>query len=93
MIQEALFLSYDFDLTSFAQGPPSNSDGSIKDVTINSDGTCGNGWICEHRWRQIHSMVEFRYISSNCLLKFFCKALFCINGQIRQKVYAKVPGH
>ena len=61
MIQEALFLTDDFDLTSFAQGPPSNSDGSIKDVTINADGTCGNGWICEHRWKQIHNMVEFRY--------------------------------
>ncbi|XP_029971425.1 pancreatic alpha-amylase-like [Salarias fasciatus] len=41
-------------------GPPSNSDGSTKSVTINSDQTCGNGWICEHRWRQITNMVAFR---------------------------------
>ncbi|GLH05679.1 Alpha amylase, partial [Gryllus bimaculatus] len=25
---------------------------NILDVTINSDNTCGNGWVCEHRWRQ-----------------------------------------
>ncbi|XP_017682658.1 PREDICTED: pancreatic alpha-amylase-like [Lepidothrix coronata] len=31
-------------------GPPSNSDGSIKPVTINEDTTCGNDWVCEHRW-------------------------------------------
>lgn len=23
------------------------------------DGTCGNGWVCEHRWRQISQMVGF----------------------------------
>ena len=32
------------------QGPPHESDKSIKSVTINDDGTCGNGWVCEHRW-------------------------------------------
>ena len=71
MIQDAIFLLGNLYLTSIAQGPPSNSDGSIKDVLINSDGTCGNGWICEHRWRQIYNMVEFRYVSANSLLKFF----------------------
>jgi alpha-amylase len=25
-------------------------------------GTCGNGWVCEHRWRQIYNMVEFRNV-------------------------------
>lgn len=24
------------------------------------DNTCGNGWICEHRWRQMYNMVGFR---------------------------------
>ncbi|NXF04899.1 AMYP amylase, partial [Smithornis capensis] len=43
-------------------GPPSNSDGSIKPVTINEDTTCGNDWICEHRWRQIKNMVIFRNV-------------------------------
>ena len=33
-------------------GPP-NKNGVIKEVTINPDTTCGNDWVCEHRWRQI----------------------------------------
>ncbi|XP_054836048.1 pancreatic alpha-amylase-like isoform X2 [Eublepharis macularius] len=41
-------------------GPPSYSDGSIKHVSINPNGTCGNGWVCEHRWHQIRNMVIFR---------------------------------
>uniref|UniRef100_I3KQC8 alpha-amylase n=1 Tax=Oreochromis niloticus TaxID=8128 RepID=I3KQC8_ORENI len=40
-------------------GPPSNGDGSTKPVIVNSDQTCGNGWVCEHRWRQITNMVIF----------------------------------
>ncbi|XP_060630015.2 pancreatic alpha-amylase-like isoform X1 [Anolis sagrei] len=43
-------------------GPPSNSDGTIKPVTINPDGSCGNGWVCEHRWNQIRNMVIFRNV-------------------------------
>ncbi|KAI1236631.1 hypothetical protein IHE44_0014884 [Lamprotornis superbus] len=43
-------------------GPPSNKDGSIKPVTINEDTTCGNDWVCEHRWRQIKNMVIFRNV-------------------------------
>ncbi|XP_048801424.1 pancreatic alpha-amylase isoform X2 [Lagopus muta] len=43
-------------------GPPSNSDGSTKSVTINADTTCGNDWVCEHRWRQIRNMVVFRNV-------------------------------
>ena len=35
------------------QGPPNLSP------SINPDGTCGNGWVCEHRWRQIFNMVAF----------------------------------
>jgi len=33
------------------QGPP----GSQR--SVNADGTCGNGWVCEHRWRQIKNMA------------------------------------
>ncbi|XP_059333733.1 pancreatic alpha-amylase-like isoform X2 [Ammospiza nelsoni] len=43
-------------------GPPSNADGSTKSVTINPDTTCGNDWVCEHRWRQIRNMVIFRNV-------------------------------
>ncbi|XP_001510273.1 pancreatic alpha-amylase [Ornithorhynchus anatinus] len=42
-------------------GPP-NDNGVIKEVTINEDTTCGNGWVCEHRWRQIRNMVIFRNV-------------------------------
>lgn len=28
-----------------------------------SDDTCGNGWICEHRWRQIYNMARFRNVA------------------------------
>ncbi|NP_001079910.1 amylase, alpha 2B (pancreatic) S homeolog precursor [Xenopus laevis] len=43
-------------------GPPTNSDGSIKSVPINADATCGDNWVCEHRWRQIKNMVIFRNV-------------------------------
>jgi alpha-amylase len=42
------------------QGPPHDANDNILSPTINSDETCGNGWVCEHRWRQIFNMVEFR---------------------------------
>uniref|UniRef100_A0A8D0GNC6 Alpha-amylase n=1 Tax=Sphenodon punctatus TaxID=8508 RepID=A0A8D0GNC6_SPHPU len=43
-------------------GPPSNSDGSIRSVTINANATCDNGWVCEHRWHQIRNMVIFHNV-------------------------------
>ncbi|XP_036412574.1 alpha-amylase-like [Colossoma macropomum] len=43
-------------------GPPSYGDGTTKPVTINADTTCGDGWVCEHRWRQIRNMVIFRNV-------------------------------
>ncbi|XP_060088279.1 pancreatic alpha-amylase-like isoform X2 [Heteronotia binoei] len=49
------------DINSWV-GPPSYSDGSIKHVPINPNGTCGNGWVCEHRWHQIRNMVIFRNV-------------------------------
>ncbi|CAH1281780.1 unnamed protein product [Diabrotica balteata] len=44
--------SFGFD--NFDQGPPVQQPG------FRSDDTCTNGWICEHRWRQIYNMVGFR---------------------------------
>ena len=29
--------------------PPHNPDYSTKDVVIKPDGTCADGWVCEHR--------------------------------------------
>jgi alpha-amylase len=51
-----------FDFNDSDQGPPQDDEGNIISPTINSDDTCGNGWICEHRWRQIYNMVEFRNV-------------------------------
>ena len=41
-------------------GPPHNANYSAKDVIIKADGTCDNGWVCEHRWKPIGNMVAFR---------------------------------
>ncbi|KAB0794345.1 hypothetical protein PPYR_11184 [Photinus pyralis] len=51
-----------FDFASSEQGPPHDSKDNIVSPSINSDGTCGNGWICEHRWRQMYNMVEFKNV-------------------------------
>ncbi|XP_075689480.1 pancreatic alpha-amylase-like [Rhinoderma darwinii] len=45
-------------------GPPSHFNGSTKAVSINENTTCGNGWVCEHRWRQIKNMVLFRNVAN-----------------------------
>jgi alpha-amylase len=50
--------SYSFD--SSDQGPPHNGDYTTADVPINDDGSCGGGWVCEHRWNAITKMVRFR---------------------------------
>lgn len=46
-------------------GPPSDDAWRIKDVVRHLDNTCGNGWVCEHRWRQIYNLVELRSAAGN----------------------------
>ncbi|XP_050666679.1 alpha-amylase 4N-like isoform X4 [Leptidea sinapis] len=58
-----LMSSFDFHDTE--AGPPMDSSGNIVSPSINSDNTCGNGWICEHRWRQIFQMVAFRNVAGS----------------------------
>ncbi|XP_015839911.2 LOW QUALITY PROTEIN: alpha-amylase [Tribolium castaneum] len=41
-------------------GPPQDSDENVKSPIIYSDGSCGNGFVCEHRWPQVRNMVDFR---------------------------------
>jgi hypothetical protein len=69
-----------FEFSSKDDPPPQDEDLNIKSVTINEDGKCGNGWVCEHRWKQIYQMVEFynlvqgmisRNSAENCSLKSF----------------------
>uniref|UniRef100_A0A1B0EV09 alpha-amylase n=1 Tax=Lutzomyia longipalpis TaxID=7200 RepID=A0A1B0EV09_LUTLO len=54
------YLMSDFNWTTYDQGPPMDEDQNIISPTINKDGSCGSGWVCQHRWRQIYSMVGFR---------------------------------
>jgi len=49
-----------FEFEDSDAGPPQDEYGNILSPTINTDGTCGNGWVCEHRWRQIFNMIGFR---------------------------------
>lgn len=49
--------SYDFQ--NFDDSPPADYDGNLLSPIIYPDNTCGNGRICEHRWRQIYNMVIF----------------------------------
>lgn len=67
----AFMLAHPFGVTrimsSFAfdhsdQGPPAEDDESISSPIFNDDDSCDGGWICEHRWRQIYNMVEFRNV-------------------------------
>jgi len=72
-----------------SQGPPHDGSGNILSPIINSDKTCGNGWVCEHRWRQIYNMVKFRNVvagteySSNLVIFHQCwyltETIGCVN--------------
>ncbi|MGH3656327.1 MAG: carbohydrate-binding module family 20 domain-containing protein [Micromonosporaceae bacterium] len=44
--------SYQF--SGHDQGPPAASDGTTSPVS------CGDGWVCEHRWRTTANLVGFR---------------------------------
>ena len=34
---------------------------STNNVTINADGSCGGGWVCEHRWNVMKKMVMMSF--------------------------------
>lgn len=48
-----------FAFESTDQGPPMDANENLVSPIINADNSCGGGWICEHRWRQIANMVSF----------------------------------
>ncbi|XP_012251588.2 alpha-amylase A-like [Athalia rosae] len=52
--------SFAFDNTD--AGPPADEQGNIISPIFNSDLSCANGWVCEHRWRQIYNMINFRNV-------------------------------
>jgi alpha-amylase len=45
-------------------GPPHDGNWNTISPIINADDSCGGGWMCEHRWRQIYSMAKFRNIAA-----------------------------
>jgi alpha-amylase len=55
---QRIMSSYEF--TDTEASPPMDANENTLPVIINPDGTCGNGWVCEHRWPQIANMVAFR---------------------------------
>ncbi|XP_037031656.1 alpha-amylase 2-like isoform X2 [Bradysia coprophila] len=55
-----LMSSYNFSEYDIQQGPPMDENEKILSVTLDDDGNCENGWICEHRWKPIVQMVNFR---------------------------------
>ncbi|XP_055842892.1 alpha-amylase 1-like [Episyrphus balteatus] len=50
--------SFDFEVSD--DGPPTSNGDDILSPEFNDDDSCANGWVCEHRWRQIYNMVGFR---------------------------------
>lgn len=63
--------SYYFPETSTDLGPPKDTDGNITSPIIDENGLCVSPWICEHRWRQIANMVDFRNVAGNTLIKLW----------------------
>lgn len=49
-----------FAFTNNDAGPPADGNGNLISPGFNADGSCTNGWVCEHRWRQIFNMIRFR---------------------------------
>lgn len=75
---QAFTLAYPYGIprimSSFAfknteAGPPQDKYGNIIGPVANSSGSCKNGWICEHRWRQISNMIGFRNVVKGKPLK------------------------
>lgn len=58
-----------FSFSDTDQGPPTTDGTNIASPQFNSDLSCSNGWVCEHRWRQIYNMVAFRNAVNNADLQ------------------------
>uniref|UniRef100_A0A182M2E8 Alpha-amylase n=1 Tax=Anopheles culicifacies TaxID=139723 RepID=A0A182M2E8_9DIPT len=54
-----LMSSYNFTDTN--QGPPADGrENILPPGNSTSDGSCQNGWVCEHRWPVVRRLVSFR---------------------------------
>lgn len=65
-----------FDFEDHDQGPPQDDDKNLLHVTTNEDGSCGNGWVCEHRWIAHRGMVGFRNAVAGKLISGY-KLIIC----------------
>lgn len=57
--------SFEFPKEATSMGPPHDEYDNILSPIIKEDGSCGNGWVCEHRWSTTANMVNFRIISAD----------------------------
>jgi alpha-amylase len=94
--------SYEFNGSD--DPPPANGD-DILSPGFNADGTCTNGWICQHRWSPIFNMVEFRNVVAGTSLTWWSggdnqialsrgdKGLFAttLNGDINSSIPTGLP--
>jgi len=48
---------------SYFVAPPANGE-DVLSPEFGEDGSCTNGWVCQHRWSPIFNMVEFRSVVS-----------------------------
>lgn len=48
-----------FSFSNGDQGPPADGNGNLLPPNVQNN-ACQNGWVCEHRWRQIYNMVQFK---------------------------------
>jgi alpha-amylase len=51
-----------FDFVNHDTGPPMDANENLQSPQFAPDGSCYQPWICQHRWRQIFHMVEFRNV-------------------------------
>lgn len=61
--------SFYFDDPS--QGPPQTPEGDIISPGFEENDNCTNGWVCEHRWKPIANMVNFRANTDGTKVRFF----------------------
>lgn len=54
-----------FEFVKDSDGPPCDDRGEIVSPEFDENGECLKPWICEHRWKPITSMVEFRSLVRN----------------------------
>ena len=71
--------SYQF--TEDWTGPPSGSPGR--------DATCQNGWICEHRWRQVTNMVAWRNSAGTKLMVMSSE--YCVREKQQESACDRKP--